>query len=648
MRLPTENRWTQTNAGKLFGFLNSTRGVHFDEKGSVTLSKRPVAYFRSTEDADFSYVLAILYFDGVYNFLTDDEMFYGDINANSFTEATNANAFTTGSDAVVCFGRLYVSASTMVDYWNGSSWNGTIGVSLTASKHHPMCVFENYPDYKLAIANVNTVTLYKSDHAAATDVLTIPAEYEITTMRYRNGYLYIGTKNINGGNAKVFIWNGSGTGEQYSADARAHWVFSMTEYGSSVAIVTSAGEIRQVIGSETQQIAAFPIYFKQGKMWQGSNGLTLGGKVFNRGMVTDGEKIYISIDGTNEGEQVEGMYSGLWCFDPSVGLYHKAGVPAGRVDNTSPNALNGNTVTMSAAIDAETGDPIHIGNPGSITGIVDQETYYVIKLTPTTLQFAKTRSDAHRGVPIVLGGTVGSPATRTVILDSVAELYGCAQGAVATINPIEQPDDMWNGGVLYGGKTSGSIYGIHALTPAQSVGSFTTQKIYSPNIRDTWERVYNFLSGIHLDNEKVIVKVKTQDKLGLPISDRQSITWVDATSFTTTDLTVWGAASAGDEVTVVTGTGAGKTAHITSITAGASVYTIVIDESIGVAAETGSATVDNFKKMATITNDTPLKDLGEADLKSLKSPWIMIRVEMRGYETNIPLMELVRTAFKIK
>lgn len=647
MRLPSNNSWTQTNAGKLFGFLNSTRGVHFDDKGSVTLSKHPVAYYRSTEDADFSYLLAVAYFNDTYNFLTDDEMFYGDFNANNLTEATNSNAFTTGSDMVVCYGRLYVSASTIVDWWNGSSWNGTIGVSLTASKHHPMCVFDSFPTYKLAIANVNTVTLYDSSHNAATDVLTIPAEYEITTMRYRNGYLYVGTKNINGGNANVYIWNGSGTAAQYSADMGAHWAFSMTEYGDSVAAVTSAGQIRQVRGSSSYPIANFPIYHAEGKVWQGSSGLTLGGKVFNRGMQTDGDKIYICIDGTNEGEQAEGMYSGLWCFDPDVGLYHKAGISGDRAADITPIALSGNVIQFTATTTFETGDPIHATNVGSITGITSRETYYAIRVAFNQLSLAKTLRDAYAGVPIVLGGSLGSPQFRAVSIKNIGELYGARQGAVATVNPLEQPDRMWSGGVIYGGRTAGNVYCLCVLSPMASVGSFTTQRIYSQNIKETWNKIYGFLNGLYLDNEKLVIKIKTENKLGLPISDRQSIAWTDTDTFTTTDLTVWGAVNEGDEVTIVTGTGAGRTAHIVSKTAGATFYTIVIDEDIGIASDSASVTVDNFKKIAVISNTTPNKDISNGTFTE-KSPWIQVRVEMRGYEMNIPLLELVRETDKVK
>ena len=60
MRVP-QNNWTQTNAGELFGFLNKTHNVHFDEAGSVTLSGKPVSYYSENEVAEFKYVLAITY-----------------------------------------------------------------------------------------------------------------------------------------------------------------------------------------------------------------------------------------------------------------------------------------------------------------------------------------------------------------------------------------------------------------------------------------------------------------------------------------------------------------------------------------------------------------------------------------------------------
>lgn len=647
MRVPSNSQWTQTNSGSIFGVLHSCYGIQFDEAGVLKLGQRPVIYYGAEQDADFGYLLAIAYYSNTYVFLTDDEMFHGDLNANNLTKLTNANAYGTGSDMLVCYSRLYVTGQTTVDYTTNLSSFSSAGITITTGKHHPMCVFDSQPTYKLAIGNNNTVTLYDSSHAAASDVLTLPAEHEVTSIRYRNGYLYVGTKHLQGSNANVYIWNGSGSAAQYSVDAGSHWVFSMTEYGASVAFINSAGQLQQINGTTPAPLAALPVYYTT-QLWQGSTGLNPGGRVFNRGMVSDGQRIFISLNGETVGDQVLGMYSGLWCFDPAVGLYNRAIVPAYRVSNTAPSSLSGNTLTMAADIDAETGDPIHIGNPGSLTGITDQETYYIIKIAANQIQLAQTRADAHNGIPITLGGSVGVAETRHPVLDGIGDLYGSFQGAVATFSPLEQPDKMWGGGILFGGKADLGNYALCALSPAQNVGSFTLQKVFGQAITQTWSKLYTFLSGLHLDNEKIIVKVKTSDKLGLPFPNQTTINWTNTTTFTTTDLSYWASASVGDEVLLTGGTSSLKSCHITSITQGASNFTVVVDEALGVASTSSGALVDNFKKLVEITNTSPDTATAEATVPAFKSPWAMFKIEMRGYEISIPFLEIIGDTFKMK
>ena len=82
MRLP-RNNWTQTNAGELLGFLNKTVGVHFDEPASVTLSGRPIAYYTQTQDSNFNYVMAIVYFNSTYNIVTSGNLFTTDLDGNN-------------------------------------------------------------------------------------------------------------------------------------------------------------------------------------------------------------------------------------------------------------------------------------------------------------------------------------------------------------------------------------------------------------------------------------------------------------------------------------------------------------------------------------------------------------------------------------
>lgn len=646
MKIPANNRWSQLNSGKLMGFLNETKGVHFDKAGTVTLSKRPSAFYTSTEDADFGALKAILYFNDTYNFITDDEFFHGDLAGSNLTKSTGSVALSKGTDAVVVYGRLYVSGDVAVDWWNGSSWNGTISVTLTTGKEHPMCEFESQNTHKLAIGNGNTVTLYNSSHSAASDVLTLPQNQEVTCIRYRSGYLYVGTKNINGDHARIYIWNGSGSAAQYAPSVGASIVSSMTEYGSSVAFVTSAGQLRTLEGSTIKTLANFPIYHAQGKEWTNTSDVYFTGKVFNRGMITDGDRIFISVDGLNEGEWVHGMYSGLWAFDPAVGLYHKAPFSDDRHTSVGGIAVDSDTITVNADHDAETGDAILVTNVGSLTGITVDTTYYAIRVSTTKFRLASTMYDAHNGNQLTIGGTATSSVFRYTPTNQIGDYYGAEQGAVSLYSPLELPRDIWNGGVIFGGKSNDGIYGVNLLTQARSVGSFDTQKIYASKIKEVWQQITPFIENLNLDNEAVRIKVKTKDKFGLPTLPRNMV-WDDTNSFTTDNKIGFGAVSKGDEVTILEGSSGGRTAHVTNITDNGTTYTFDFDLELGTAGEGGAVVFDNFKLVQTITNTNPVTDCPDILLANEKSAWIMLKIEMEGYEISIPFMEFISRVDKV-
>lgn len=640
MRLP-KNNWTQFNSGKLTGFLNETINVDFDKQGAVSLSKRPSLFYGSIQDSNFGALKAIVYFNSTYNFITDNEFFYGDLDGNNLTESTGSVPLAKGTDGLVCYGRLYVTGDTLADYWNGSAWNGTIGVTLTTGKEHPLAVFESLTNHKLVIGNGNTVTPYNSSHSAGT-ALVLPQEYEVTCIRYRNGYLYVGTKNLNGGEAKVFIWDGNTANANYAIGVGASIVSSMTEFGDSIALVTSAGQLRVISGSSISTLANFPIYNSRSQ-WVESGDVYYTGKVFNRGMIADGDRIYISVGGTNQSSWIHGQYSGLWCFDPNVGLYHKAGFSDDRQTGVSGIALADNTVTIGADHHAETGDRILVLDAGSITGITAGEAYFAIRVSTTKFKLAQTRYDAHNGNAITLGGTFTSSSFRYIPTNQVGDVYNVLQGAVAIYSPLEYPKDLWTGGVIYGGKTDNGIYGVNLLADVRSVGRITTQRIYGSRIIETWQNLTTFLDGLYLDNEKIIIKAKSKDKLGLP-TPPNNVAWDDTDTFTTSENLGLGAVSVGDEVTLLEGYSAPRSAHVTTITNnGNGTYTFTVDRAIGKVGNGGDVSFDNFRKITEITNDSDEVNTPKAGL-DLKTPWVMFRIEMEGYDLSIPFIDVISEA----
>jgi len=288
MKIPTEHKWSQTNEGDIFGTLHSTRNVTFDDYGKLTLSKKAFNVVNSVVDsANLGYILSLSYYDSSYIAVTQDDIFQINLTTVGLSAIASSPATGQNSDGIIFNSLLHVTTDTQLSTWNGSSWtNSRLPVALTSSVPHVMEVFESQPTYSLAIANGNKVQTYDTSYNANTTVLTLPSYQQVTTMRYRNGFLYVGTKHINGGEARVYIWNGNGTAAQYEVPVGCSWVFAMTPYKNTVAVVTSQGLLGLISGSELVPLSAFPVYYHSGLKWQGSSGLLLNGKVFNRAIVS--------------------------------------------------------------------------------------------------------------------------------------------------------------------------------------------------------------------------------------------------------------------------------------------------------------------------------------------------------------------------
>ena len=110
---------------------------------------------------------------------------------------------------------------------------------------------------------------------------------------------------------------------------------------------------------------------------------------------------------------------------------------------------------------------------------------------------------------------------------------------------------------------------------------FDSQQILD-SFTNVWYRFRKFISG-----SKVKAKFRTDKVWGLPFV--ASVTWGAADRFTYTD-TNFQYASVGDEVEIVQGANATKTAHITLITSNA----VELDEAIGPTSGTGMVRVENF------------------------------------------------------
>lgn len=655
-----DKKWSQTNSGDVFGNLNQTRNISFDREGYLSLAPKVRAYFRTASSgADFDQVLAVVFSAVGDLVVTSDGTYEMDITKTSGAPLTlnsdsGVHTATVNGDAIAWNGAIYKTGATATKSWDGSTWTD-VSIALTSGVPHPMAVFESL-NYLAVATDKNIVKLYNTTHNLIT-TLTIPAENEIQWLVYRDSNLYIGTRSTVGRNGRMYVWNGSGGAAQKAWDAKGEALMAGCEYGNSIATISSIGQVLLFNGGGFTELGNLPVYYTNYKWTDSAQ------RVARRGMIADGDVLYLNIEGqvtsNNNTINLANQPSGLWCYDPKVGLHHRAGYSADYPTYATVTAVDIATdiITLGSAVETQTGDPILYSQATSVIGgITTNRTYYAIRVSSTTFKFAETYDNAIAGTAVDL---TSDPGVYTGILvcpkgGDFGNVFNdsLVAGAIALIPESRSYYDYFTTRILFGGwriadDFVGTTYAtLQSFTPGENRGSFITQKIFSDNIEDVFNKIILKARNIYNNNDKIVVKYRTAERQFFPITpdgfqlSSYNITWASTTSFTVSN-SKWAYVQAGDEVEIIEGAGAGYTAHISTISESGGTYTVTIDETIPLisASDTSHVIVDNWTKGATITlSDTKGTKSTSVDRNS---KWIQIKCELRGEGTQVEELQIV-------
>lgn len=660
IKLPPQGQnWKVDNASDLRGYINYTQNVDFGEDGYVKFNGKSISVYSSSDDANFGILQKSVYFSSGY-FLVANSHCWSVTSGLVFTKNTETGRPTPGlyGDAVVWQGRVYVSSGTSTDvrYWDGAAWTDPSIAIANDNVPHPLEIMSNFSGGNLALADKNTVKLYNTSHSLVT-TLTLNSDYTVTCMVYRQNYLYIGTQSVSNGKAKLFVWNGAGTSAQAEYSVDSNRIFSITEYGSTFAIVTNSGELLLWNGGGFDQIAVFPVYNSPYE-WDNRTD-TLLGKVHMNGMIADGENLYITINGavganSNVGSTVENDFflpnqpSGVWCYNPNNGLYCYAPQTTNGYTTFTASALSSNTLTLSANTDVRTGDPVQVVENGSLTGITDNTLYYAIKVDVNQIKLAQTQADAEAGTAITLGGAVTSATFIIANYTQEADIYQKSSQSVGAVGLIQEQSsstsvfpEIFQSRLLWG-FNDGSIIRLCIQSQVPGVGFFSTAKIIASGIKDNWQKLYTFVDGMFGSYDKLIIRYKTKERLSFPtppISGTYS--GVDAIGSTDNRIDL---AEVGDSVHIINGNGAGNIRTIRAITGDEISFTEPL-----INVTSGSTVlfyIDTWKEVNTLTKDTETASENYLTSSLGKSAnWIKFLVEGRG-RVKIPEMRVVNESFK--
>lgn len=640
MKIPSDNRWTQTNEGNIFGVLRSTKNIAKDKGGVLALSKKSFSIYNSGDDGDFGTVLAIKYFGNEYYVVTSDEIFSGDLDTGAFTEVASVASPTVSGDAEIVFGKLYVTRSN--NFANSDDYTASLG-SLTSSVPHPIAIFDSLPTHKLAIGNGSSVKTYDSSHSAG-QTLTLPSQFEVECLEYRNGYLYVGTSNKNGGEARIFVWDGNTGNANFEVPVGANRIYAFTPYQTTVALVTSEGQVGIVNGSTFSVLANFPVFSYPDMRWQGTLARP---RVNKNGMMSIGNDIYIVVDGRVEDGFIPEQKGGVWVYDPNTGLSHRSGASTDSfVADTGVTASN-SILTTTSAHNLTTGDVVMFSTVSGLSGVLVDVPYYASVQSTTTLKIARTRKALEAGNFVTITGTATTDTLLYVENTDKGDVYDVESGAIARTTDLDSSERIWQSAFIWGctieTKDGSSFSSLNGFVDSFNIGVIETQKLYTANIKQTWQDFVVFVKGILYTGEKAILKYKRNDQDGKPTTVLRGV-WGTTNTIHSNPSTLgqdpWEDIEVGDEINIVQGYGRGYTAHVTDIATSVNTTVLTLDESVGTVGQPVYFYADSYVKVKEITKDRQETAFLEFPIGAVKSTAISYKVELRGFETEVTSFDI--------
>lgn len=653
INIPTqaERKWVQTNNSDLFGNLFVTKNITFDREGYLELSGSPREAMNGLIDTDFSnpcsftinedYGFFVPTWDNAFSVNSDSTAGIFSARPTQIT-TTGVPATDIETDSTWFNGLMPVSQDTDLDYYNPSdgTWTDT-NITLTANGQHQVVNLLSLN--ALAVVDVNTIKLYSAPLTATPTLittLTIPSDFEITSVCYLNQNLYIGTQNVYGGNAFMFVWNGVGTAAQQAYEIDSPTILSLTPHQSTIFLLSSSGALLKFIGGGFDQIAAFPCFYTDQNLTDQLGNINM----YKNVMKSNGDILYILFNGDEQG--LLNQPDGVWCYDERVGLYHRYSLSCATtiVEDIIHTGIDVTTNILTVANDIKTGtEVVYLYQSEELVPLVSGTKYFTIRVDATHIKLATTLANALAGTAIdLISVTAG---TRTFIFFPNVDYGAFYTARTMALGLIQYPVDnrLMGTDILWGAEVTrrtlsgddasmGSIsYGVEAR------GYFITPKIFSQNITDVFNLITLKFSPFVSELDKIIIKYRVTDDRKEKINTaKEQITWTSSTTFTTT--ADWSGAVVGNEVEVLRGAGAGLLAHITEITSNSGTYTVTIDETFGEYASNDKsvAVYRNWKKWKTVVkgdNDELRGYISEQLGKTGK--FLQLKIELRGVGVRI-------------
>jgi hypothetical protein len=589
-------QYVQLNSTDVLGNLAASRNMNLTKPGYAQLAKKVKYILQHATNASSPNNFGVVYnvvFDPVqycYVAITSNGVFNssGPDNVTTWAKDTGTNAPGSSTDGAFWNGSLYVFAqTTYVAKKTSGTWTriSTVGVApdaTTASLIHTCEI--NVGNDTLCYCDGNKVRQINPDDTAGI-ALTVPKNFVLNTLGYVNDVFHVGSYNTNGGNAKMFLWDGTSQGPTATFDAKSQMVASVCEYSGTAAMVNSFGQLCLYTGGEYKQVGAFPSYFTEEHLFAGTSVHRM--PLVPKGMKGIGELIYINIGNSMVGagsgykKGIPYMPSGVWIYDPKVGgPYHMY----------APAVHNADESIGQSQIQNQAGAIMFLAEPAVTAGSIPNAA------NATEMMF-------------------GAQLIKTN--DSSGNIYNC----------LCSPTTGFNKGYLITAK-------ILSLAEEDIV----------QYIRIKWKNLKNATDKLKISFRNLDKYALPFVSGTFP--DGGYISWTATNTFTTTS-TLFANVVKGDQIEVLAGVGSGNIAYVSSITLVTGTYTVVLDAAIGgTTGNTGNVQVANFEKVQTIGNDKPKGVIEIPMTKTSKWSQVMVELEGEGEEVMIEEIEVINKSRK--
>jgi len=650
----------QENKNNLSGTIFKSKNIDLDDEGYITMAEPSFAVMTTDDDADLDDVDAMLASADTI-FFNSDEVFSGDMNLNTLTNRASDTDQPTPSieeDVVFFNDTEVVSDAGDIYYRAGTTWT-QVSTNVSSTAPTVMCTWES--EATLVVGADNTIKFVNTSWAIHATVLTLPVDFQVSSLCVQGNQLFVGTRSQSGQEAKMFTVSTIQVGIDFAYGVGTFEIMSIKPFKSSVVAITSLGQLLRFNGGGFDQIGQLPVYNTSIEWADANNDYST---VANRAMVVDGDLVYINLASFTENGRwkiLPDFLSGIWCYDDTNGsLYHKFAPSSTTIQRITGGSVtvdatdNDFTLTSGNLNSVITGMPV-LFDQGShaIGGLKESVCYFIIKDSSTVFRLASSYANAIAGDEIDI--TAPSGTTQTWFIFKTNDYgwgaYGNRMAMAILTNRLF--DSNTCGRICFSATLNAKqnfsteltvINGISPFLPNRSY--FVTPRLTSSNITDAYGNVCIKYFPLGPDDE-IIIKYKDIDKKDYPFSSIQyndttnwNGTWTSTTVFTSVaDLSM---VVAGDEIEIIAGTGSGHIANVASIAENAGTYTVTLDEDFpfAVANDLMRFNVDNFTELCRITADSNEDTKGTYKIPlSRKSKFVQLKVEMRG--TRIKIEELI-------